>query len=221
MSVKKDLKGQKEIRMVSFQGKLEHRDAQEDSPRIISGYAAVFNQVAEIGYWYRYKEQIAPDAFEGCNYDKCVACFNHNTDNILARYSSGTLKLSVDSVGLRFEFEVPNTTVGNDMYELVKRGDISQCSFAFVVSEDTWKYDEQDDENDLRTINKISELWDVSLVTYPAYEGTSVDARSADEDAFKKMKEQYISERDNARIMAESESRARLCQVLNLGNNAN
>lgn len=202
--------------MVSFQGRLECRDAQEDSPRIISGYAAVFNQVAEIGRYYRYKEQIASGAFEGCNYDKCVACFNHNTDNILARYSSGTLKLSVDEVGLRFEFEVPNTTVGNDMYELVKRGDISQCSFAFVVEEETWKYDEQNDENDLRTIEKISELWDVSLVTYPAYEGTSVDARSA-EESFMERKKEYLSRNDN-KINADSESRARYCQVLALGN---
>lgn len=217
MKENKNQKGQKESRMVSFQGRLECRDAQEDSPRIISGYAAVFNQVAQIGRWYRYKEQIASGAFEGCNYDKCVACFNHNTDNILARYSSGTLKLSVDEVGLRFEFEVPNTTVGNDMYELVKRGDISQCSFAFVVAEETWKYDEQNDENDLRTIEKIAELWDVSLVTYPAYEGTSVDARSAEEESFMERKKEYLSRNDN-KIKADSESRARYCQVLALGN---
>ena len=217
MKENKNLKGQKESRMVSFQGRLECRDAQEDSPRIISGYAAVFNQVAQIGRWYRYKEQIASNAFEGCNYDKCVACFNHNTDNILARYSSGTLKLSVDEVGLRFEFEVPNTTVGNDMYELVKRGDISQCSFAFVVAEESWKYDEQNDENDLRTIEKIAELWDVSLVTYPAYEGTSVDARSAEEESFMERKKEYLSRNDN-KIKADSESRARYCQVLALGN---
>lgn len=217
MKENKNQKGQKESRMVSFQGRLECRDAQEDSPRIISGYAAVFNQVAQIGRWYRYKEQIAPGAFEGCNYDKCVACFNHNTDNILARYSSGTLKLSVDEVGLRFEFEVPNTTVGNDMYELVKRGDISQCSFAFVVAEESWKYDEQNDENDLRTIEKIAELWDVSLVTYPAYEGTSVDARSAEEESFMERKKEYLSRNDN-KIKADSESRARYCQVLALGN---
>jgi HK97 family phage prohead protease len=218
MNKNKDMKGRKESRMVSFQGKLECRDAQEDAPRVISGYAAVFNQQAEIGRWYRYKEQIASDAFEGCNYDKCVACFNHNTDNILARYASGTLKLSVEEVGLRFEFEVPNTTVGNDMYELVKRGDISQCSFAFVVEEDTWRYSEDMDGVDERTINKISELWDVSLVTYPAYEGTSVDARSAEEDKLAERKKEYLSKFGKSNIKAECESRARICQVLGLGN---
>lgn len=218
MNQKEIVKGQKETRTIVFQGKLEHRDAQEDAPRVISGYAAVFNQIAEIGRWYRYKEQIAPTAFEGCDYTRCVACFNHNTDSILARYSSGTLKLNVDATGLRFEFEVPNTTVGNDMYELVKRGDISQCSFAFVVAEDTWKYDEEDDSNDLRTINKISELWDVSLVTYPAYEGTSVDARSAEETGFMERRKEYLSRNDNKDIKAECEGRARTCQVLSLGN---
>ena len=215
---KETIKGQKETRKVSFQGKLECRDAQEGAPRVISGYAAVFNQVAEIGHWYRYKEQIVPTAFEGCDYSKCVACFNHNTDNILARYSSGTLKLEVDSTGLRFEFEVPNTTVGNDMYELVKRGDISQCSFAFVVAEETWRYDEQNEENDLRTIKRISELWDVSLVTYPAYEGTSVDARSVEEVKLKEKRKEYLEKNINNNIKAECESRARTCQVLSLGN---
>lgn len=203
--------------MVSFQGKLECRDAQEDSPRIISGYAAVFNQWAEIGRYWRYKEQILSTALDGCDYSKCVACFNHNTDNILARFSSGTLKLEVDATGLKFEFEVPNTTVGNDMYELVKRGDISQCSFAFVVEEDTWKYME-DTELDERTINKISELWDVSLVTYPAYEGTSVDARSAEEESLLERKKQYLAKIHSDKIKAEYESRARICQVLALGN---
>ena len=218
MEKKEKIKGQKESRMVSFQGKLEHRDAQEDSPRIISGYAAVFNQWAELGRWYRWREQIAPEAFEGCNYDKCVACFNHNTDNILARYSSGTLKLSVDNVGLRFEFEVPNTTVGNDMYELVKRGDISQCSFAFVVEEEKWTYREGEDTMDDRIITRISDLWDVSLVTYPAYEGTSVDARSAEENIMEERKKQHLAKDHEKNIKADSESRARICQVLALGN---
>ena len=204
--------------MVSFQGKLECRDAQEDSPRIISGYAAVFNQWAEIGSYWRYKEQILSTAFDGCDYSKCVACFNHNTDNILARFSSGTLKLEVDATGLKFEFEVPNTTVGNDMYELVKRGDISQCSFAFVVAEDTWKYSEDKEITDERTINKISELWDVSLVTYPAYEGTSVDARSAEEESLLERKKQHFAKIHSDKIKADSESRARICQVLALGN---
>lgn len=216
MDKKEIVKGQKESRVLALQGKLEWRDAQEDNPRVISGYAAVFDQWAEIGVWWRYRERISKEAFNGCSFKNCVACFNHNVDNILARYSSGTLTLEVDDKGLRFEFQVPNTTMGNDMYELVKRGDISQCSFAFVVEEDTWSY-KDDDALDERTINKISELWDVSLVTYPAYEGTSADARSA-ENAFQEMKKEYLSKNDKNKIMTDSESRARICQVLALGN---
>lgn len=216
MDKKEIIKGQRESRILALQGKLECRDAQEDSPRVISGYAAVFEEWAEIGMWWRYREKIAKEAFDGCKFDNCVACFNHNVDNILARYSSGTLTLEVDDKGLRFEFQVPNTTVGNDMYELVKRGDISQCSFAFVVEEDTWRYVD-DDGLDERTINKISELWDVSLVTYPAYEGTSADARSA-ENALLERKKEFLSRNDNKKIKVDSESRARICQVLALGN---
>lgn len=217
MEKKEIIKGQKESRMVSFQGKLEHRDATDDAPRIISGYAAVFNQWTTIGHYYRFQEMIAPDAFSICDNTKCIACFNHYDGDILARYSSGTLKLEVDEIGLRFEFEVPNTTVGNDMYELVKRGDISQCSFAFVVGEESWEYSDGE-ELDKRTILKISELWDVSLVTYPAYEGTSVDARSAEENSMLERKKQYLAKIHEKNIKADSESRARICQVLALGN---
>lgn len=67
-------------------------------------------------------------------------CFNHNTDSILARTTSGTLRLEVDDVGLRFAFEAPNTTSGSDMLELVRRGDISKCSFRFGVEQDEWQY---------------------------------------------------------------------------------
>lgn len=212
---KEIIKGQKESRMVSFQGKLECRAEEGSSARVISGYAAVFDQWSNPLWWF--KEQIQRGAFDGCDFSKCVACFNHNTDNLLARFSSGTLKLEVDEVGLRFEFEAPNTTVGNDMYELVKRGDISQCSFAFVVEEDSWKYAE-DGQLDERTIVKISELWDVSLVTYPAYEGTSVDARSAENDSLMERKKQHLAKIHSDIIKADSESRARICQVLALGN---
>ena len=107
--------------------------------RTITGYAAKFNKWSEpIMGWF--KEKIDNRAFEGTDMSDVVMCFNHSIDNILARSSSGTLKLSIDEVGLRFEFEVPNTTAGNDMLELVRRGDISQCSFKFRVDPEEWRY---------------------------------------------------------------------------------
>jgi HK97 family phage prohead protease len=97
---------------------------------------------------------------------------------LLARTGSGTLTLSVDERGLRYEFDAPNTTAGNDLLEMLKRGDVSQSSFAFTVKDEKW--DEVKAEMPIRTITKVKRLYDVSPVTYPAYPDTTVAKRSLD-----------------------------------------
>ncbi len=89
------------------------------------------------------------------------------------------MKLSTDDVGLRFVVEVPNTTLGNDTYELVSRGDLFENSFAFIVKEDE-EHDNPDKEDPvkkIRIINKIARLYDVSIVVNGAYANTAVIAR--------------------------------------------
>ena len=150
--------------------------------RTIVGYAAKFERWSEpIMGWF--KEQIARDAFSECDVTDVIMCFNHNIDSILARTTSGTLTLSTDDEGLRFEFEAPATTMGNDMLELVRRGDISKCSFKFTVEEDEWRYADKGNklEYDERTIRKIGKLYDVSLVVYPAYSDTEAGVRHLEE----------------------------------------
>ena len=150
--------------------------------RTIVGYAAKFERWSEpIMGWF--KEQIARDAFSECDVTDVIMCFNHNIDSILARTTSGTLTLSTDDEGLRFEFEAPATTMGNDMLELVRRGDISKCSFKFTVEEDEWRYADKENklEYDERTIRKIGNLYDVSLVVYPAYSDTEAGVRHLEE----------------------------------------
>ena len=150
--------------------------------RTIVGYAAKFERWSEpIMGWF--KEQIARDAFFECDVTDVIMCFNHNIDSILARTTSGTLTLSTDDEGLRFEFEAPATTMGNDMLELVRRGDISKCSFKFTVEEDEWRYADKENklEYDERTIRKIGKLYDVSLVVYPAYSDTEAGVRHLEE----------------------------------------
>jgi HK97 family phage prohead protease len=121
-------------------------------------------------------------------------CFNHNIDSILARTTSGTLSLSTDDEGLRFEFEAPATSLGNDMVELVRRGDISKCSFKFTVAEDEWLYASKENglEYDERTIRKIDKLYDVSLVVYPAYNDTEASLRHLEE-----RKQQFLNTQHN------------------------
>ena len=108
------------------------------------------------------------------------ALFNHAPDALLARWTNGggTLSLSVDDHGLLFSFEVPNTTLGNDVRELVKRGDLRGCSFAFWAKDEDCEFSTRDDGTRVRRVKKLSLLADVSVVVDPAYTQTSVQARS-------------------------------------------
>lgn len=107
------------------------------------------------------------------------ALYNHVPGQLLARSTNGegTLKLECDDHGLRFEFEAPDTTLGNDVLELVKRGDLKGCSFAFTTEPEHEEYIRRDDER-LRIVKRLSGLYDVSVVVEPAYMQTSVDVRS-------------------------------------------
>jgi HK97 family phage prohead protease/HK97 family phage major capsid protein len=141
-----------------------------EGERRIEGYAATFNDVTDLGY---FREQIAVGAFDGHLADDVRLLINH-TGVPLARTTNGTLRLSVDETGLRYEAQLADTTEGRDLYTLIKRGDISQSSFAFSIEEESW-----DNKANLRTVNKVGRLYDVSPVTYPAYATTTVAARNA------------------------------------------
>lgn len=151
----------------------EIRNATENK-RTVEGYAAVFEKQSEdLG---GFRETIQRGAFKDAIAISDVrALFNHDANMILARNTSGTLRLEEDNVGLKYSFEAPNTSAGNDLLEMIRRGDINQSSFGFTVEEDSW-----DDSNGymVRTIKKIKRLFDVSAVTYPAYPDATVALRS-------------------------------------------
>lgn len=148
---------------------LNTREGATNNSRVISGYAAVFNSRTNIG---SFDEIILPGAFSrslSAKKDICVLV-NHNWDNVLGRTKSGTLRLWEDDHGLGFEVELPDTTVARDLTESMSRGDINQCSFGFKVVEDNWDYSV---DPMLRTLREV-ELFEVSIVTVPAYEDTEV-----------------------------------------------
>lgn len=153
--------------------KIEFR-ADEGDGRTVSGYAAVYRSVSN--ELWGFEEVIEPGAFDNADFSDVRALFNHNPDHILARTSSGTLSLVNDDEGLKYEFEMPDTTVGRDLLVMMKRGDISQSSFAFTIKEDSWE--EREGKLPLRHIRQIDTVYDVSPVTYPAYEQTSTSVRS-------------------------------------------
>lgn len=143
--------------------------------RKVSGYAVVFNSLSEdLG---GFREIILPSAItqETINNSDIIFLLDHKQDRgILARSTKGegSLRLSVDDKGLYFEFEAPNTALGDELLEGLKRHDYSKCSFAFVVGEDEYKKD--NNGNVIRTIKSIRQLYDCSVVVNPAYEETSV-----------------------------------------------
>jgi hypothetical protein len=142
-------------------------------PGLVSGYAAVFNSQADIGgYW---REVVAPGAFaETLRSDDILAYSAHDSARILGRTSSGTLRLREDAVGLAVEIDLPDTTDGRDVAELVRRGDLKGMSFGFIVTKETW---DETVEPPLRTIQQAS-LIEVSAVGRPAYGDTSLGLRS-------------------------------------------
>jgi uncharacterized protein len=142
----------------------------------IVGYGAVFESRSEnLG---GFTELISKGAFDSVLKDDVRALFNHDPNFVLGRSTSGTLKLSVDDVGLRYEIDTPNTQMVRDLVvEPMKRGDISGSSFGFMIEEDDW--DENSETGAItRTIKKFSRLLDVSPVTYPAYPETEAALRS-------------------------------------------
>ncbi len=146
----------------------EVRAAGDDS-LVIEGYAANFEQVTDLGY---FKEQIARGAFDEVMEDDVRLLLNHDGAP-MARTKNGTLELSIDESGLKYRAALADTQDGRDLYKLIKRGDISQSSFAFTIQDQEWN-----ESRTMRTVTKMARLLDVSPVTYPAYPTTTVAARN-------------------------------------------
>lgn len=153
-------------------------DGAASDSRTVTGYAAVFNSPSEdMGF----VEYIEPGAFtEAIPVSDIRALFNHDANLILARTASNTLRVYEDSIGLRYEFDLPDTTFGNDLLVSLRRGDVNQSSFAFSVKEQAWETEKlpNGEFKYTRRIKKVERLYDVSPVTYPAYADTTVAMRS-------------------------------------------
>lgn len=124
-------------------------------------------------------ERIARSAFdESLKTSDVVFTFNHDKNLVLGRQSSGSLRLGTDDDGLRFEVDLPDTSAGRDVHALVARSDLRGCSFAFIPGEDSWGV--APDGRQVRTHTSVRALIDASVVTHPAYTGTTVALRAAE-----------------------------------------
>lgn len=148
----------------------------------IEGYFAVFNSNYDIGPGM--SESIAPGAFKNTLADDIRALVNHDTTLVLGRTSAHTLELREDERGLRGRISInPKDTDAMNLYERVKRGDVSQCSIGFkIVREDT---EISEDGSVHWTIQEVR-LYEVTCCTFPAYQETNISAREAQRDEFLK-----------------------------------
>lgn len=162
----------------------DNATASTSESRHIEGYAIVFNSLSnDLG---GFREIIEPTAIDDelIKNSDIVCLKNHNIkEGILARsyHGRGSLKLEINEHGLHYSFDAPHTQFGDEVLEMVRRGDIAKCSFAFVCGEDNWTKDENGEY--IRRVKKIKNLYDVSLVYHPAYEETEAiaDTRGLDE----------------------------------------
>jgi HK97 family phage prohead protease len=159
----------------SYIAATEVRVEHDGDKKFISGYASVFNKPTDkVGF----REVVMPGAFDRALKAKqdVRALINHDPNKLLGRTKSGTLNVSSDDKGLKFRVEMPDTTYANDLMEMCKRGDMNECSFGFRAVKQAW-VQEPDDEDKTRMVATRQlhdlDLGDVSVVTYPAYDGTS------------------------------------------------
>ena len=174
----------------------------------VEGYAAVFQQRTLL--WEspfsgtKYYEIIAPEAVDSrTDMSDVILRYNHSDAAlILARSSNGTLTVTPDETGLKISAKIAPTTAGKDIYQLIKRGDISKMSFAFAVDKDEWEND-QANKTQTRTIRHISMVYDVSPVDVPAYDGTSITARNG-QSVVDELKEREAQEKLRQKLIIQT-----------------
>jgi HK97 family phage prohead protease len=163
-------------------GEIRTVRAAEGGPITLAGYAAVYDQRSEPIYGSFY-EVIKRGAFASAldGTDDVRALFDHDSAMVLGRTKAKTLRLSDDAHGLKVEIDLPDTAMARDLAQSIERGDIDQMSFGFRTIKDEWTWEKTKEGIvvDIRTLVAV-ELFDVSVVTYPAYSQTEVALRSRD-----------------------------------------
>lgn len=172
---------------------IKARSTNDDSKMVLEGYALKFEKETEL--WKGFKEVIRKGALDNTDMSRVFLLFNHNDDVILAGTSNNSLELQVDDIGLKFRAELVDTQTSKEVYTLAKQGLLTKCSFSFRTAKNGYKYSRTDDSNELGEIVDIETLYDVAVVTYPAYDDTEVYAR--DIKALEREHERINEERAN------------------------
>jgi len=181
--------------------------------RKITGYGAVFYNADDEGtqfqLWEDAYERILPGAFDrAIAEDDVRSLFNHDVNIVLGRNTSGTLALSVDEVGLRYEITAPDTQLVRDQVVApIERGDVSGSSFMFVPIRANWTDEDSEDGRsvEIREVREV-ELWEVGPVVFPAYDASTSSLRQTDIAEARSERDEWRAamrrEREAARVRA-------------------
>ena len=209
----------KEVRSLEFEIRAEETGSEERAGRL-TGTPIVFNQVTDLGF---IREMIEPGALNSTDLRDVRFLVGHDTSMIpLARSrnnnENSTMQLSVNDNGMdiRVDLDIENNPRAKELYSAVKRGDISGMSFMFTVDKDAW--DDLETDHPLRRITSISRVFEVSAVTFPAYEGTNIQAASEDsalESARASLESARKQAEEERAAQAEQERRTALLERLN------
>ena len=162
------------------------QDASEPS-YTVRGHFSVFDVEYEL--WPGVYESVAPTAFDNADTSDCLFQFNHR-DMVLARKRNGSLRTGVDEVGGWAEADLSGCQQGRDLYEAISNGLIDRMSFGFILDEDGWEDEEDEDGNLHIRITSVKKIFDVSAVDLPASEATDISARSLVDSVLEAKKQQ-------------------------------
>jgi hypothetical protein len=184
----------------------EHRS--EEDGQIVEGYATTFNQPYVL--WrdddFTFREQVDPAAFEEADMSDVIMQYDH-AGRVFARISNGTLEVTPDEHGLRIRANLGGTEIGRQLYEEIDGGYTNKMSFGFTVEEDRL---DREDKEVLRTITKIGKLYDVSAVSLPANDATTISARSYCEGVIAEIREELAKREEEERARQEKIKRLKL-----------
>lgn len=182
----------------------------EGDEKIVEGYATTFNQPYELfrdsfdGNLVIFREQVDAHAFDNTDMNDVIMQYNHE-GRVFARTKNGTLGLNADQTGLHIRADLGGTEIGRQLYEEIEGGYTDKMSFGFRVGKDKHEQTEERDENGLvtvtvlRTIQEISKLYDVSAVSIPANDATSISARNLCDGVIEEIKEEFLAREQRER----------------------
>lgn len=193
----------KEMRSLTSEIELRNDEKNE----YIEGYALRFDSLSEVlGGRYGFREKISSHALDSAVMNRTVGLINHDENMVLGRRNVN-MELEVDNFGLRFKIKPTDTSYTKDLIENIRSGLINQCSFGFTLANedgaDTW---EEDGDGYLRTINKIGEVFDISLVTTPAYSSTLAIVSNRSMSDIDLIENEKVEALERERILAEAQA---------------